>query len=140
VFASDEEALAAAEEAYGKYLETVALILSDGGGNPERLKPFVTEEIYTRDAPGYQEYAVRGWRGVGTVSFTIAPQDIDLTTGNLSTYVCEDRSGFDVIDADGVSVVPPTRIERTALEVGFEWQDRLVIAAQEGWEGSGVCD
>src|SRR5690606_919779 len=57
VFASDEEALAAAEEAYGKYLETVDAILADGGSNAERLKPLVTSALFEHEREGFATYA-----------------------------------------------------------------------------------
>jgi hypothetical protein len=140
VFASDEEALAAAEEAYGKYLATVALVLADGGKDPERLSPLVGADLYDRDIPGYQQFAEEGWRGIGKITFTMSAQNLDLESGELNTYVCEDRSGFDVVNSAGASVVPDSRPDRTALEVGLIWDEGLKIATQEGWEGGGVCD
>ncbi len=44
IFASEEEALAAAEEAYAAYLEMSNLISSEGGVEPERIAPFVTAD------------------------------------------------------------------------------------------------
>ena len=39
VFASDEEALAAAKDAYTAYLKVSDQILVDGGANPDRIAP-----------------------------------------------------------------------------------------------------
>jgi hypothetical protein len=138
VFASDEEALAAAEEAYGKYLETVALVMADGGREPERLRPFLTEKLFESELTSYEQLAANGWHGVGSYSFEMSPQDVDLTAGNVSVYVCDDRSQIDVLDANGESVVAADRPDRAASEVEFVWTGSLVISSQTAWDGGGV--
>lgn len=140
VFASDEEALAAAEEAYGAYMAAAVSVMADGGRNAERLTGLITPELLERDRSGYQTFVDNGWRAVGDITFTMLAQDIDLASGDITTYVCEDRSSFDVVDERSVSVVPPDQPNRTALEVSFVWQGKLLVSAQNGWEGGGVCD
>ena len=44
IFATDEEALAAAEAAYEKYSEASALVAGDGGVNPDRVDAAVSPE------------------------------------------------------------------------------------------------
>jgi len=139
VFASDEEALAAAEEAYGKYLAMVATVLADGGRDPERLKPFLTHDLFLEEVGSYADLRANGWHGVGSYSFEMSPQRLDLATGDLDVYVCDDRSALEIVDANGNSVVSPDRPDRAASQVTFVWQDKLVIASQIAWEGSGIC-
>lgn len=139
VFASDEEALAAAEEAYGRYLETVALVLADGGSGPERLRPFLTDDLFTQELVGYEDFATRGWRAVGQHSFDLTLQDFDPGTGDVTAYVCDDRSQLDIVDSHGASVVAPDRPDLAASEVGFVWRGALIIASQTAWNGGGVC-
>ncbi|MCS0500577.1 hypothetical protein [Protaetiibacter mangrovi] len=139
VFASDEEALAAAEEAYGKYLTAVATVLADGGSQPERLEPFLTADLYAQELPAYEELQEQGWKGVGTYSFAMTPQDVDASSGDIAVYVCDDRSNLDIVDETGNSVVDPGRPDRAASEVLFVWNGGLRIAAQTSWDGGGVC-
>jgi hypothetical protein len=114
--------------------------MADGGRDPERLSGLMTDELYKRDAPGYQQFAENGWHAVGSITFTMTAQDIDLVSGEITTYVCEDRSSFDVLDKQSVSIVPPDRPDLSALEVGFVWERSLVVSAQDGWQGEGVCE
>lgn len=138
VFASDEEALAAAEEAYGKYLETVDAILADGGSNAERLKPLVTPALFEHEREGFATYASKGWRGIGTRTFTLALQQYDST--GITAYSCDDLTNTDVVDTSGASIVSDTRENEYAFEVSFELNDRsLVVASKELWDGGGVC-
>src|SRR5689334_7391674 len=101
VFATDEEALAAAEEAYGKYIATVDAILADGGQNPERLEPLVDDSLYQRELDGFAEFAAAGWRGTGARTFQLTLQRYE--GHEVSLYSCEDLSGTDVVDSTGAS-------------------------------------
>jgi hypothetical protein len=46
LFATDEEALEAATAAYAEFLAVSGQILREGGSDPERLKPLVSDEVY----------------------------------------------------------------------------------------------
>lgn len=140
MFASDEEALAAAEEAYGKYLETVTTVLADGGRSPDRLLEYVSAELFARDLPGYQTFAKNHWRATGHISFTMQPQQVDSILGDLVVYTCEDRTYFDVVDENDLSVLPDRQMARSAFEVSLDWTGAsLVIIDQESWTGGGIC-
>src|SRR5690606_7687607 len=77
VFASDEEALAAAEEAYGKYLEESDQIIRDGGARPERLRPLVSDVIYRREVAGFEQLQERQLPGTGSTAFSLTLQSFD---------------------------------------------------------------
>jgi len=140
VFASEEEALAAAEEAYGRYLSTVAKVLADGARSPERLLNHVSEDLYARDLAGYQEFAERHWRANGQISFTMKLQQVDYFSGVIVAYTCEDRSDFDVVDVHDKSVVPVDQLAKSAFEVTVMWTGKsLIVTNQESWNGNGVC-
>lgn len=138
VFASDEEALAAAEEAYSKYLATVDTILADGGSSPERLKPLVAGEIYELELGGFETFVANGWRGTGSTGFEMSLQQYsDL---EVLAYACEDISATDVLDQEGRSVVPADRPVHYAFEVGFVVvAGALILETKEPWDGGGVC-
>jgi len=137
VFASDEEALAAAEEAYGKYLAVVDAILSDGGRDPERLLDVVSDEVYERELEGFKTYESKGWRQIGTRTFSLTLQRYD--SGSVVVYSCDDVSATDVVDSSGTSIVSPDRQETYAFEVEFLHETTLILDRKELWDGGAVC-
>lgn len=138
VFATEAEALAAAEEAYGAYLATVDAILADGGQNPERLQPLSSEALYEREARGFADLAAQGWRGIGTRTFTLSLQLYN--DHEVVVYSCDDVSYTDIVDAAGNSVVATDRQDRYAFEVVVGTQNSdLIVLSKDLWEGGGVC-
>lgn len=137
VFASDEEALAAAEEAYGRYVAAAQSVIHRGGQNPEAVEPYLSAELYERDRQSFEKFRENSWVGVGDASFTMLLQQYD--DHSVHTYVCDDFSKTDVHDTTGVSVVSPDRRTRFAYEVEFAVADQMRIVNKDLWDGSGVC-
>lgn len=138
VFASDEEALAAAEEAYGRFLETVDAILASGGSDPERLRPLVSDSMFEKELEGFVTLQSRGWHGVGLRTFTLTLQSYD--ESEVHVYACDDVSATDVVDSGGASMVADGRLAQYPFEVTFELNaGTLIVAAKELWNGGGVC-
>lgn len=138
VFASDEEALAAAEAAYARYVEVVDQVFIDGGANPERMEEVATGEYLQVALAGFETVRSAGWRSTGgTVFRDLSLQDYSVgrgTDNQIAVYVCEDISAVDVIDANGVSVVSPDRPPSTLFAAtldasGEEW----VLSSHEVW-------
>jgi hypothetical protein len=148
IFTSDEEALAAAADAYRAFQETSDQILRDGGENPERLKEFVTDEVYEKEAAGYAEAKKNGWHQTGE---TVIPE-VTLESYSPSSaadgtviaiYVCTDISATDVVDKAGSSIVKPGRPSHFPFQAAFQISaqgDRLVLSSNEIWTGGGFCD
>ncbi len=139
VFASDEEALTAAEEAYAKYLAMVDRIFADGGQDPKRLLEVASEDQYTAELPGFIQLQESQLHGTGAVTFQLALQRYSTRTGDVTAYACDDVSQTDILTADGVSVVQPGRIERVAYEVEFGGNPMRVVE-RTLWERGGVCE
>jgi hypothetical protein len=137
VFASDEEALAAAEEAYGKFLAATDAVIRDGGSEPERVQAYLSPELYQRELAGYEQLAQNGWHGVGSTTFDLKLQRF--FGGTVVAYACDDVSQTDVVDSNGESVVLAGRAERVAYEVEFDARNDLVIVRKDVWSGGGVC-
>jgi hypothetical protein len=146
VFASEEEALAAAEKAYAEYLRVSDEILIDGGNDPRRLLDVATEGVYQAELDGFNQVHAQGWHSTGGSTadhFRIEqfnPRDkVDV----LTAYLCSDVSRVDVLDASGASVVSPTRPNRTAFEVSFSYREGsstgLVVSNKSPWAGGGIC-
>jgi predicted small lipoprotein YifL len=141
VFASEEEALAAAEAAYAAYLEMSNLISSEGGVDPERIEPFVTDQRLVDELRGFGTLSELNLRTVGTSSFTVLElQRYEESDGGaeIAFYACSDLSGSRVIDEAGEDVTPPERDDRMVLEVVLRTippLDRLVLESDETWLG-----
>jgi hypothetical protein len=103
VFASDEEALAAATEAYKAYQSVLNEISRDGGSNPERIAAVVTSDRLEKELEGFGELAKAGRRLTGepVVAETIFQQ---LYVGALGmtvvvVYACVEPSGARILDS-----------------------------------------
>lgn len=140
LFSSDEEALAAAQAAYAKYLEVSDQIARDGGANPERLKGLVTSDQYPSELQNYKEYSKSGLHSKGTSSFDsfhVSNPD----QNQFRTYLCVDVSDSRVIDSSGMDVTPSNRAERWPLVVSFSFGPKgsVYISGNETWTGSNFC-
>ena len=140
LFATDEQALAAAQAAYANYLEVSDQIARDGGANPERLKGLVSGDLYKDEAAGFQEIGNSGSQAVGSSSFdTLHLQSMD--SKSISTYLCIDHSQIHLQNSKGDDVTSPTRIDRYPLLVTFTFQpdQTLIIESSETWSGQNFC-
>ena len=149
IFASDEEALAAAEEAYGAYLAVSDQIIADGGQRPDRLLEVATQEVLDVEIEGYEQLVELGWHGVGASTLdhlTLQSFDAFAVGGKaaVTVYACVDVSGVDIQDSAGVSVVSADRPSRTPFQTTFDTSGDgppgLVLAAKEPWSGDDFCD
>ena len=143
VFASDEEALAAAESAYERYQAMSSDATSTGEVPPD------AESIAVGDAlalvkEAVQKLSAEGLQTVGTPAFsTHELQSIDFEQGRgsiVAFYVCDDLRGVDVVDQSGASAVRPDRVEDVPYLVVAEGPgEALVISTKELWERENFC-
>ena len=145
VFASDEEALAAAEAAYAAYQVVEDAIFAEGGANPERLTAVASRDFLDASLAGFDSIRSKGWRSVGKSAITsVDLQAYDPTASDIdiiTVYLCDDVSAVDVLDSSGVSVVSPQRPDRTLFEVRFDLEPvskALLVASRDVW-GDGQC-
>ena len=148
IFASDEEALAAAEEAYGNYLAVLDEIYHDGGSAPERLEAVATADVVEHEQEGFDDSIRLGQHTIGETRFdSVTLQASDMSGGAqehvISIYVCEDFAGVDVLSQDGTSVVSPGRQVRWPLTVVFDStgvrEQPLVVSDIDDWTGQDFC-
>ena len=146
LFASDEEALAAATEAYEEYLVVVGEILRDGGANPERLRPLVSDEVYASELDGFNLFRESGYSAIGQSRLDAVQlqQHIVGVAGvaEVQIYVCVSIEETDVTDRSGQSVIDPNRPGRQAFEALFvsNVDGRLALTTESPWSGAGVCE
>lgn len=144
IFASEEEALAAAEDAYAAYLEMSALIAIDGGANPERIAPFVTEEQLADELEGSQYFVENGIHasaGGTIVSTTLQQYSESGRSAEVVVYVCLDVSAVRILDSSGADVTPADRAPHVALEVVLDGDssEKLLIVDSQQWPNSDSC-
>jgi hypothetical protein len=146
IFASDEEALAAAEEAYGAYLAVVDAIYADSALNSDALLEVATQEVLESEEPSILKAREAGHISTGTTMFdTMTLQFADLTGGSseavVGAYVCEDFSETDVVGPDGQSVVASDRQTRWPIVVILDSGPRasLLVSDVEDWTGDDFC-
>jgi len=144
VFASDAEALAAAEKAYAAYLKVSDQVANDGGKNPERLKSVATGSLLSDDLAGFASFLEKRWHSIGKTDLTkTVLQSADLTHGGegaVVVYICEDVAGVDVVDQNGASVVSAERPELQQFQVTFDLvHSQLTPSAREPWTGTNTC-
>jgi hypothetical protein len=138
VFASDEEALAAAEEAYGRFLSTLDQIFVDGGANPERLLDVASQEILDHEMAGFEQLKASGERGTGATTTTLTLQYADLASGEVTVYACDDISDTDILDSSGRSVVREGRTTKYEYEVTLA-DNPMIVTSRVPWDGSSIC-
>ena len=147
VFASDDEALAAAEKAYNEYLAMSDQIASEGGERPERIEAFVTPERLEADLAGFQAYREQGLKTRGVTrfeSYGLQQQWGDAFSGaTVVIYGCWDARDVTVETLEGSDATPDDRQERLPLEVTLVSDDsearRLVVHEEAQWSGDSVC-
>ncbi|MGL4338875.1 MAG: hypothetical protein ACRCSP_00415 [Rhodoglobus sp.] len=147
VFASNDEALAAATEAYAAYLALDDQIGAEGGVNPERLEPLMTPKFFKKSLESYASSRERGIRteGVSTFDSVKLTRYSDRVPGVafVDIYVCVDITAVRLIAADGSDITSADRLNRIPLQVGFEGKaselPTMRIARNEVWVGRNFC-
>jgi hypothetical protein len=144
-YATDEEALAAAEQAYGAFVRLSTEILTQGGAEPERLERVVTGDFLESSIEGLRKFREEGKTQTGTSKIVDAElQRYSPTSGSrevITIYVCRDISAVDVFDASGHSTVTPGRDDSSIMQVTFDYDDTrevLLVSDQQLW-GEGEC-
>ena len=146
LFETPEEALAAAEAAYAEYQAMSNLIASEGGKDPERIAPYVTEELLPRELEVsglFTQYELRA-EGEATFDSIRLQQYFTASEGHTTVvvYLCNDVSPARIIDKSGADVTPD-RPERVLLEVEFEARGpepiEMLVARSEIWDETLPC-
>ncbi|HWH27147.1 MAG TPA: hypothetical protein VNT53_10945 [Pseudolysinimonas sp.] len=145
VFASEDEALAAAKAAYEKYQTVTNALGNDGWKDTSQLASVARSAALRDEIKTASEFAAKGYVLVGQSSFdSMRLQSTDYSGRGkvvLTVYACVDVSGTDVRDATGASVVPANRDSRVPFEIDIDNHDDgiLKVARSEAWSGEDFC-
>ena len=146
VFASDEEALAAATKAYAAYLEVEDRVAEVGGDDLEELSNHVTAHQLSIEREAFKGFSSSGKVSRGASRFdTISLQKKSTATDGTTTislYLCLDVSDVRVLDTDGNDVTPAERPDRYPLEVDLQasnGSDSFLVSRSDAWRGDNFC-
>jgi hypothetical protein len=148
VFASDAEALAAAEKAYAAYESAVDKSLQTS--SPDGLDVVATGDALTSAISSAAAFKQDGrkQRGNSTVG-KVTPADLGALTmpgaadGVAEIYACLDVSRVEVIDASGKTVSAPDRQVIFPTLVSLVWSasnQALLVSEESVWDGQNFCN
>lgn len=145
LFASDEEALAAATAAYARYLVVTDEVLSTGGQSPHRLHEVAIGQALEYELAGARDFAESGLYATGSTVFTVHRLQSVKPHGSggseVRFYVCDDLSNADLFDQTGVSQADPAGQVIFPFEIAVVGQSNegLKVAEKNLWTGGGFC-
>lgn len=145
LFASDEEALAAAEAAYAEYLAVADAVLIDGGADAQRLETVAIGEVLEEDLERAAEYEREGRRQEGqTRVLDTSLQQLlqDSSNTEVITYACLDSFSIEIVDASGALISNPERDATVTFELRFEAESdgKLLLAESDVWTSGQTCE
>lgn len=142
IFATDEEALAAAVSAYEAYSSVVNAIASDGNIGVDRIRGVATDGYARQIETMFEDLAQRGLTIQGTTrvdSFRLVEAATVGGGAEVTILLCSDVSRSRILDASGRDVTPKDRPDRSALQaivVSSEKEpDRLIVDREDPWSG-----
>lgn len=145
MFASEQEALAAAEKAYAAFVKASDQVTADGGLRPDRIASLVTKKEFDRDLKVFAYYRENGIFTRGETKFDSVElqsysgsnaRDVEVTL-----YVCSDLSSIQLVNSSGVDVTPPNLVARSPMEITLSLGTSrdLVIERSQSWPGKDFC-
>ncbi|MEF3405440.1 hypothetical protein [Agromyces sp. CCNWLW203] len=147
IFASDEEALAAAEAGYSEHLALVDLLTAAGGADVAGLDDVATSEYAANIKESLQRLQESGARTEGSTRFDSAGLIEQFDSDGAATvdvYLCLDVSEVRVLDASGKDVTPTDRKDRAPIQVELVSASagdpaHLLVAGAQSWSGDDFC-
>lgn len=147
IFASDEEALAAAVEAYEGYSTMIAEISNNGGEEADQISEFVSKDLLELELAGFAEFRELGIRLIGSVRY-FSPklqqhwQD-ENDQAHVIAYFCADASSYSVVKGTGEPYRPDSVPHSYVVEVRFgshaPKSSRLVVEEVGEWSDPTGC-
>lgn len=145
LFATDEEALAAAEAAFEEYLEVSFQVFADGGLQPERLEEVATGEVLRDDFARADRFEQEGLRQEGAPKIISTklqshspgpPDEVEVVT-----YVCLDATSTNVVDSNGNFAGNPDQEATVTVENIFTALvgGKLLLEQSEIWDDGPTC-
>jgi hypothetical protein len=149
VFASNDEALAAATASYSAYTEgSNQFAASPEAANGSNMFSELVSRRYLPDVTAsLNSFAESGQVGRGAITFdTVSLMSFsEPSPGHVevSLYLCADVSTLRVVDEAGIDITATDRSERTPTQVGFVSSNKdaskLLVDREDTWTGRNFC-
>lgn len=149
VFASNDEALAAATAAYGAYatLSDDVMTHKTSLEDSNALSASVSVTYLPQVLEGLTNFTKNGHWGQGDSTFDSVAlvRYLDTKDGHadVEVYICSDVSELRLLDASGADVTPIDRLDRIPLQVRFISSDsnpsHLLVDKEDVWSGRNFC-
>ncbi|MEO8095832.1 MAG: hypothetical protein ABI632_13000 [Pseudolysinimonas sp.] len=146
VFASEDEALAAAEDAYAAYESAVDASLSTYDTTSLSQVATGTALQAAKDSVDSFKKQGRKLTGHSQIDSVRFAQSAGLTgpdpTAEIEIYGCLDIGATDVVDSSGASVVPSSRVDRISMLISLELDrsNGLLVSSADVWDGDDFCN
>lgn len=147
IFASEDEALAAATDVFAAYLAAYDSAMASGGKDLGQVREYVGNDYFAElSEPG--TVVTNGWHTSGVSTFEVRNVAVfarSADTASIELNICRDVSGIRVLDTSDRDVTPPDREARVPLTVSFLSSDlsspnsELTIVRVESWLDSDAC-
>ncbi|MBF4634495.1 hypothetical protein ITJ38_08795 [Agreia pratensis] len=144
-FESDDEALSAGVDGYMAYLKMSDEITASGGADAQRIRPFVSEELFPSFVDGYESLMSKEVRSEGSTAIDSARLQTwiaDDAFASVSFYLCVDVSQIRLFDNAGNDVTPPDRAPRIPILATVRVHNSTegsVLTENEPWSGESFC-
>jgi hypothetical protein len=149
IFASNDEALAAAKAAYATYaaLSDDIMRRRSAAVDFSGFSASVSATYLPQVAEARDSFTKAGHVGQGASSFDsvtlVQYSDSARDHAEVEVYMCSDVSGLRLLDVSGVDVTPADRIDRVPLQVSFissgENPSKLLVDKEDVWSGRDFC-
>lgn len=144
LFASEEEALAAAVEVYAAYLAAADSVARGGWSDPGATAEFTTEAFQAEVVESAAQLESSGRRQSGEKRFDSVALQRYSEQGQgrveLVAYLCLDISETRILGPEGDDVSQSSRIERLPTVVTFSLSDLGGrVDGEEPWDGANFC-
>ena len=145
VFASDEEAFAAAEATLQLYVTASNSVDLAEPKTSEAMLALTTGAFNASERKALSAMHASGMVKRGAESITLVQaEEIDRVRGHVTLAVCLDVSGVELFDADGLSKVSDSRSKEQTLRVDFQpgqgKHAALMMSHLVGREGAPECE
>ena len=145
IFASDEEALAAAVKAYEAYIAVSQQIGEDGGSDPDRILAVATEEYADVVVADFENMSAHGLRIIGANSLdttSLIEHIEEAGAASVSIYGCVGVGTTRIVDESGNDLTPGERPDKVPLVLNFvsaQEPHALILAGSDLWSGDDFC-
>jgi hypothetical protein len=121
LFASEEEAFAAAEQTYREYVDAGNAIDLADPSSFEPVLALTTGEANSNERKSLTQMAAEGWTVSGDSKLIwFRGRTWDASAQHVAARACIDVTEVEVLDADGASQIRPDRRNRYAVDLGFD--------------------